>query len=233
MPAYFYPGGAGLKDWNRLIEAAPRVPIVAIVNPESGPGKEANPDYAAVVSRAKAAGVKVIGYVNTEYGKRPARRSRPISTGGSEFYPDIQGIFLDAQASGAEHVDLYAALRTFVRRKIKEAVVITNPGTICAEEYFARSAVDVAVVFENHEGFETFELPPWARNYQARQFAAIPYSVKTAGQMKDAAQQAVLKGIGYFYVTDGDSMPNPWDRLPLYWDAEVEAVKRVNERKSS
>ena len=28
------------------------------------------------------------------------------------------------------------------------------------------------------------------------------------------------------------TLPNPWDHLPPYWDAEVEAVKRVNERKS-
>ena len=49
--------------------------------------------------------------------------------------------------------------------------------------------------------------------------------------MKDAAQQAVLKGIGYFYVTDGDDA-QPLGPPPPYWDAEVEAVKRVNERKS-
>ena len=231
VPAYFYPAGAGLQDWNRLIEAAPRVPIVAIVNPESGPGKAPNSDYAAIVSRAKAAGAEVIGYVSTEYGTRPRPEIEADIDRWVRFYPDIRGIFLDAQASAAEHVDLYAALRTSVRRKIKEAVLITNPGTICAEDYFARSAMDVAIVFENHEGFATFELPPWARSYQARQFAAIPYSVRTEGQMKEAAQQAYMKGIGCFYVTDG-ALPNPWGRLPLYWDAEVDAVRRVNERKS-
>ncbi len=230
VPAYFYPGGAGLQEWDRLIEAASRVPIVAIVNPESGPGTAPDRHYAAIVSRAKAAGVEVIGYVNTEYGKRPRPEIEADIDRWVRFYPDIQGIFFDAQASAAEHVHLYAALRTFVRQEIREAVSITNPGTICAEEYFARSAVDVAVVFENHEGFETFELPAWARNYQDRQFAAIPYAVKSAEHMKDDARLAVLKGIRYLYVTD-DVLPNPWDRLPYYWDAEVEFVKRVNERK--
>ena len=45
--------------------------------------------------------------------------------------------------------------------------------------------------------------------------------------MKAAARRAVLKRIGYFYATDGE-MPNPWDRLPPYWEEEVEAVKRLN-----
>ena len=231
VPAYFYPGGPGLKDWNRLIEAAPRVPIVAIVNPASGPGTEAIPDYTAVVSRAKAAGVQVIGYVNTEHGKRPRPEIEADIDRWVRFYPAIQGIFFDAQASGVEHVDLYAALHASVRRKIKEAVLISNPGTICAEEYFARSVVDVAIVFEHHKDFETFELPTWAKYYPDRRFAAIPYSVKTASQMKYDAQLAVLKGFRYLYVTDG-VLPNPWIRLPHYWDAEVEVVKQVNERKS-
>ena len=231
VPAYFYPADAGLQDWNRLIVAASRIPIVAIVNPDSGPGKEANPDYAAIVSRANAAGAEVIGYVSTDYGKRPLQQIEADIDNWVKFYPDIQGVFLDAQSSSVEHVDLYAAMRTYARQKIKEAVVIGNPGTTCVEGYFSRPAVDVAVVFENHEGFESFELPPWARSHQARQFAALPYSVRTAGRMKDAAQQAVLKGIGYLFISDG-AMPNPWGHLPLYWNAQVDAVKRVNERKS-
>jgi hypothetical protein len=230
VPAYFFPVGAGLKDWERLIGAAARVPIVAVVNPDNGPGNVAEPNYVAIVRRAKAAGVKVIGYVNTGHGKRPRPEIEADIERWVRLYPDVRGIFFDAQSSAAEHVDLYGALHAFARRKIKEAVLITNPGTICAEEYFARSAVDTAIMFENEEGFEAFTLPAWSRNYQARRFAAIPYSVKSPALMKRAAQMAVLKGIGYLFVTDG-VRNNPWDHLPAYWEAEVEAVKRLNERK--
>ena len=38
VPAYFYPGDKGLAHWNRMISTAGRVPTVAIVNPNSGPG---------------------------------------------------------------------------------------------------------------------------------------------------------------------------------------------------
>ncbi len=38
VPAYYYPNGPGLREWDRLIAAARLVPIVAIANPASGPG---------------------------------------------------------------------------------------------------------------------------------------------------------------------------------------------------
>ena len=46
VPAYFYPAGDGLQHWDDLLAAADRVPIVAIVNPASGPGKAADPKKA-------------------------------------------------------------------------------------------------------------------------------------------------------------------------------------------
>lgn len=230
VPAYFYPSGEGSKDWNQLIEAAARVPIVAVVNPATGPGASSNHEYAEVVRRARAAGVTVIGYVNTGYAKRPRAEVEAEIDQWARFYPEIGGVFLDAQASEAEHAGYYAALRDLVRNRIKEALVVTNPGTVCAEAYVSRSTSDVVLLFENRHGFDEFSLPPWANRYPPGRFAAIPYTVPTAGRMRDALQKAVLKGIGYFYATEGD-LPNPWGRLPSYWAEEVEAVVRVNERK--
>ena len=59
VPAYFYPSGRGLKEWEKLIDAAGRAPIVAIANPASGPGKKVDPNYTAVIRRAAKAGVTV------------------------------------------------------------------------------------------------------------------------------------------------------------------------------
>ena len=33
--------------------------------------------------------------------------------------------------------------------------------------------------------------------------------------------------MGYVYITD-DQGPNPYDRLPSYWEAEIEAVRQAN-----
>ena len=44
VPAYFYPSGEGLAAWKRMMEFR-GAPIVAIVNPDSGPGKKADENY--------------------------------------------------------------------------------------------------------------------------------------------------------------------------------------------
>jgi hypothetical protein len=45
--------------------------------------------------------------------------------------------------------------------------------------------------------------------------------------MEQSIRRAAQWKVGYVFVTD-DVGPNPYDRLPSYWDAEVEAVRRVN-----
>ncbi len=52
VPAYYYPFGPGLREWNRLIASAESVPIVAIVNPASGPGDHVDTNFAAILPRA-------------------------------------------------------------------------------------------------------------------------------------------------------------------------------------
>src|SRR5437867_2765854 len=66
VPAYFYPGSL----WTNMNWAAARVPLVAIMNPNSGPDTTQNPDYVAAVSSLRASGAKVIGYVSTSYTAR-------------------------------------------------------------------------------------------------------------------------------------------------------------------
>jgi Spherulation-specific family 4 len=226
-PAYFYPAGPGLKQWERLIQAASRVPIVAIANPSSGPGEEANSDYTAVVGRAKRGGVLVVGYVATDYAKRPLAEVRDEIDRWARFYPEIGGIFLDSQASEPGHADYYASLRDHAREKIKGAAVITNPGAICAEEYSSRlTSVDICL-FSSATGFEAFRLPRWAERHTSGRLGAMPSQVAGAERMRDRVQLAAARGFGLIYVTDA-RLPNPWDRLPSYWDDEVEAVRQVN-----
>jgi hypothetical protein len=230
VPAYFYPSGPGLEDWNQLFAAARRIPIVVIVNPESGPGIAPNPDYAAIVRQGREAGATMIGYVNTGYAKRARDEIEDDIDKWVRFYPEIGGIFFDAQSSEAKHVDHYVKLCQYARRKVTLPLVVTNPGTLCAEEYFSTLASDVAILFENRGGFQGFNLPPWARNYPPQRFAATPYSIESAEKMKGVIQQALQKRVGYLYVTD-DSDTNPWSGLPSYWAEEVQAVTLVNEHK--
>jgi hypothetical protein len=47
--------------------------------------------------------------------------------------------------------------------------------------------------------------------------------------MKDNVQEMRERQIGNCFITDA-KLPNPWSRLPRYWDEEVEAVQKVNAR---
>jgi len=165
--------------------------------------------------------------VNTNYAHRPPPEVRADVDRWVRFYPEIQGIFFDAQPSDPGHADYYSGLREYVQTKIRRALVMTNPGTLFAEEYAARPVSDLFCIYESPTRFDEFRLPRWADRYSARQFAALPSQIPGPEQMRDCIQIAASRGIGIIYVTDAKA-PDSWARLPSYWDAEVEAVQEVN-----
>src|SRR5262249_38196114 len=104
VPAYFYPGGEGAAAWDRLLSVPRPDLVVVIANPDSGPGKMADPSYTQVFDRARQRGLTVIGYVSTRHGKRPADEVKEDVDRWVRFYPAVQGIFLDEQASDPRQV---------------------------------------------------------------------------------------------------------------------------------
>ena len=228
VPAYIYPSGEGRKRWQKLIEAAAKVEVVAIANPSTGPGRERNPDYAAVFTEAANQGVKLIGYVNTQYAGRSRAEVKEDIDAWVRYYPQIAGFFFDQQPREAEfhHLDYYAELRTYAQAKLRDPLVITNPGIACDPAFLAQPISDATCIFANYEGFADFELPAPLRSYDAARFAALVYNVADVEAMRAAIKDAIVKKIGYLYVSD-EKPPVQWGRLPLYWEAEVGAVARV------
>src|SRR5215510_14169449 len=69
IPLYTYPTDG---TWAAVIQARaahPKVPILAVINPNSGPGTSKSSDYATGIGNLQTAGVTVIGYVPTGYAK--------------------------------------------------------------------------------------------------------------------------------------------------------------------
>jgi serine/threonine protein kinase len=229
VPAYFYPAGKGLEQWERVIESPAAGVTVAVVNADSGPGKAADPNYGKVLERARRRGVTVIGYVSTKYAARPLPEVKEDVDRWVHYYPGIQGIFFDEQSSGPDQVHYYATLYEHVHKTRGLSLVVTNPGTICAEEYFARPAADVVCVVEAAKGFSAYIGPAWADRYPPERFAALLCETDPAARMKKNVLEMRVQRIGYCYITDA-KLPNPWDRLPHYWDEEVEAVQQVDGR---
>lgn len=227
VPAYSYPAGQGLRFWDELISAADSVPIVAIANPASGPGDHRDENYSTVLDRAKRAGIRVIGYVTTDYAKRKiADVDREVDR-WIALYPTIDGIFFDEQSSDGANVEYYSTLSQHTRAKIPNAFLASNPGAICAKEYVTSQAFDVICVFENVEGYDRFHLPDWGTPAKSTQFAALAYGELKPEVALRFLRQAVSKGVSYIYVTH-DSAPNPWDEMASYWDQEVAVVRQIN-----
>jgi len=228
VAAYYYPFGKGLHEWERLMKSARRAPIVAIVNPNSGPGTMPDTNYAAVTRRARKAGVKLVGYIGTQYTKKPLNAVEAEVDTWIRFYPRIQGIHVDEQTSDAAHAEYYAKLYQYIRAQIPGALVLSNPGTSCASAYLLRPTADAICLFESDKGFDSFRPPAWARRFSPNRFAVQAYDVGTAEKMQAYLRAAVRLRIGYVYVTDARGA-NPYDRLPSYWEKEVAAVQRINQ----
>jgi serine/threonine-protein kinase len=244
VPAYFYPAGEGLAQWDTLIASHnpdQGVEIVAIVNIDSGrPGARANPDYARIIARAADKGLRLIAYVRTDYGNRnghaPLDATKKAITDYFDFYPKLSGVFLDEQATEASFVPTYyAPLRQYVLELKPDALVVTNPGRICDEAYLsngkARTVADVVVMCENKDSagpLVNYAPPKWAANYPPERFGALIHGCPEPMQNLDRIR---ARRIGYVHVTDKAAPPegeNAWDRLPRYWGEEVQRIKELN-----
>jgi len=230
VPAYIYPGGDGLKDWQRLIAAADRVPIIAIVNRDSGPGKQVDRNLRAVLERARRSKLTLIGYVPLKYARRPVAEVKADVDGWLSLYPGvISGIFFDEQPSRPEGVPYFAECCAYARSRIKNARIVSNAGTICAPEYLSIAGEPTICLFENKTGIDAYRPPQWRTRFPPRQMAVVLHDVRTVDDMTRALREMWRKRAGYGYVTD-DSGADPWDRLPSYWDDEVAAVAAENRR---
>jgi hypothetical protein len=105
VPAYFKPGDQG--QWEKLVELAKRrVPVIAVINPDVGPGPQVDAAYTKAVKDLRGAGGKVVGYVFTKQGLRNQAHVMEDITRYHEFYPDLDGLFIDQMPTAETFVEL-------------------------------------------------------------------------------------------------------------------------------
>jgi hypothetical protein len=206
VPAYFYPAGESLQHWNRIIESPHAADIVAIVNPDSGPGNAADASYTKVLERARRQGVTLIGYISTKYAARTLLEVKADVDHWVRFYPNIQGIFYDEQASAADHILYYAALYDYVRMERGLRLVMTGPGTTCAEEYLARPAADVVCVVEAAKDASAYRRP--ARQLTTLKTDLLGSSARSTRRCKCSSASSTSRqrlllafGIGFLFCS--------------------------------
>jgi hypothetical protein len=234
VPAYFYPSGENLMHWDNVAIAARKVPVTAIVNPSSGPGKVVDPAYASTIDKTRQAGAKVIGYISTAYAARPlidviGDMNRYVAN-----YP-IDGFFIDEMANdeSSKNVNYYLAIYRYAKGVNDRLRVVMNPGTATPELYLSMPLADAIVTFEaGHQLYRRAQVSDWVRNYGNDQFAHLVYDVSSVEAAMGFVSLAQQRNAGLIYVTSDGRMGNPWDTLPTYWSELVREVCRRNRSKN-
>jgi hypothetical protein len=227
VPAYFHPSASAY--WNELDFAAKRVPLIVIINPNSGPGASKDKNYVQVLSKLHQAGSKIVGYVHTSYGARSLAGVENEINLYLSFYR-MDGFFIDEMTDdeNSKHIDYYAAIYKYIKAKSPNYTVTGNPGSNTQEHYLTRPADDCCMIFEdNGTNYAGFNPSGWVVQYPAERFAHLPYGVKTTIEMSHDVGLAMSRNAGWIYVTD-DALPNPYNAMPSYWTNEVELVQSFN-----
>ena len=212
VPLYSYPG----SYWNQVIQAKnahPSVPIVAIVNPNSGPGSSVDSTYVSSIKQLQSAGITVLGYVYTSYGSRSTSAAEADITSYHNWY-NVNGIFFDEMSNVSGYESYYSTLTQYVKSH-GMTMTVGNPGTDTLSSYVG--TVDNLVIYES-PGLPTISnLAGWHTSYAKSNFSMIAFGV---GLPTQSYVTSTTSDVSYIYATD-DNLPNPYDTIPSYFGSLV------------
>lgn len=197
VPYYEHPS-VRPAEWDAIVAAAPRLYGV-VLNPASGPGDAPDEAFAEVAARLRAAGVRVLGYADTDYARRPpADVARDLARHRDWYGTD--GAFLDQVTSGPEGFAYYRRLATAVR-----GTLALNHGTTPHPSY-ARVA-DVLVTFEGTWTTYRRQPPqPWCGGTDVR-LCHLVYGVP------EGVELGAAEGVDLYCAVPGVG-DHPWGTLP-------------------
>lgn len=220
VPAYFDPPNA---DWTELEHDDPPVHLI-VINPDSGPGPARQGSYSSAIRAAQAAGITVIGYVDTSFARRPLSAVEAQVDEYHSWY-GVNGIFFDDASTACSREPYYAALDSYVKAEGGTQTTILNPGTATNRCY--ASAADILVTFEGSysQYVHSYSAPAWAAQYPPSRFWQIVYAAPTVVALDRAVALGRQRRAGYIYVTR-ERLSNPYAALPgsRYWSEELADV---------
>lgn len=234
-------------DWIRLDKSGHPLTTV-IINPDSGAGSKADPAYATQVNASQAAGLTVLGYAHTSYGRRAIADVEADIMHYVTWY-GVNGFFIDetpnadcsevpyysrlrafiTQAAGADApgekvlspIHLYTVLRHACSSFPCATAVVINPGCPVPECYMNVSTV--ITTFESpYAQYGSWQPAGWEKRYPASNFLHIVYDLGAPGDLQAAAALSKTRHVGAVYFTPLGGA-NPYAALPnaSFWAAEL------------
>jgi hypothetical protein len=191
------------------------------LNINSGPGTAPDPHFLALIRRAQAAGVAVLGYSSTSYGQRPIGLVEAEIREYQAWY-GVDGMFLDLVQGTPAELPYYRTLASYIRATVPDAVIWLNPGTYPDPGFM--SVANVVMVFEgSYAQYLSDQVPGWIDHYGPDRFANVVYA--TPGpDLPSAVRLARTRRAGFLFVTGLPGSPDPYDAMPGYWAREAAAV---------
>lgn len=207
VPLYMYLG----HYWTELIDLKNKyddLPVLAIVNPDSGPGTYKDPDFSDGIDKLKAAGIIVHAYIPTNEGNRATADVEADIDLYKSFYPQVEGIFFDEMANDAGKETYYTTISAYARTQGFE-ITHGNPGTNIPKSY--ADTVNIIVIAETTGTSDLSESSDWTTTNPAK----LALIATTESELPKKWVKEACKLVDWIFVTD-DIEPNPYDTLPSY-----------------
>ncbi|WP_024758373.1 spherulation-specific family 4 protein [Streptomyces exfoliatus] len=168
VPYYEHPADRP-EAWSALVAAAPSLHGV-VLNPASGAGEAPDPAFAEASARLREAGVRVLGYVDTAYGRRPHAEVVAELLRHRDWY-GADGTFLDQVTTAPGGLAHYRRIAV-AARAAGAATLVLNHGAHPDRGY--EEFADLLVTFEGPwDTYRTLDLPV-APHYCHLVYAAPP-----------------------------------------------------------
>lgn len=218
IPLYSYPTSS---NWAQLITDAaanPTVQIYAIANVASGPGGSSNPDYVTGISNLQAAGIKVLGYVDSNYGSIAISTVETNMDHWRTWY-SVNGIFVDEMNNIAGGESYYSALLSYGHAHSQNPM-IGNPGTSIGASYIGTMDVIISYEYYGYPSPATVESRTTSVGGTRTNWGIIAFSQATVPSITQFSN--VEPYIAYVFVTDQAGPPgNPYLNIPTYENQEL------------
>jgi hypothetical protein len=192
-----------------------------VANPSDGPGVVPEPTYVAAMARATQAGIAVLGYIATSYGTRAPADVIADVNGYYDLYKPA-GIFLSEGPMPADCASLETTFLSYANAaRARDPQSFIAVGTRFCPSYIYFS--DLMILFAGPESeYGTLEPAAWMPGQSSSRFGHL-VSEAPGEALEATLTRSKALGVGWIYVTD-DLLPNPWDRLPSYFDRLVQLV---------
>lgn len=213
IPAYFYSSAT----WAQAAGSKPPPSNIILDISGMGAGNAPDPHFRPIVRQVRARGIKVLGYISTVDGGRPAAQVESEVRNYKAWY-GVTDIFLDRVSGTQAQAAYYRQLAGYIHRLSPGSSVWLNPGQYPDQNYM--SIGDVVMVFEGtYDQYLSLSVPGWADRYPASRFAHTIYATP-GSDLSRILKLAASRRAGHVYVTDA-SGSNPYDGLPGYWAREA------------